>query len=181
MDETLARIHVVGTSGTGKSVLAARLSAMLGAPLVELDDLHWLPGWRERARDEFRARLAAIVATETWVIAGNYESRGQDLTFPRATAVIWLDYGLPLTFLRALRRTVRRWVRGEECCNGNRESIARALFRRDSILLWVLQTHGRRRRQYPARFALPENAHLRKLVFKSPRELEAWLRELGTG
>ena len=179
-DPALRRVHVVGTSGSGKTELARRLSGILGAPHVELDDLHWLPGWRERPRDEFREIVAGIVAQERWIIAGNYETRAQDLTFPRATAIVWLDYGFALTFRRAVKRTFRRLVNGDTCCNGNRETIRRALFSRNSILLWVIQTHGRKRRDYPARLAGPECAHLRVFVFRTPAQTEAWVAGLAT-
>jgi adenylate kinase family enzyme len=177
MDPTLERIQVIGTSGTGKSELARRLSARLAIPHVELDDLNWLPGWRERPADEFRARLLEVVARQRWIIAGNYEHKAQEVIFPRATAIVWLDYRFAVTLWRTLRRSVRRIALREECCNGNRETIARALSR-DSILLWVLHTHGPRRRATPERLARPENAHLRKLVFRTPRETAAWLRQL---
>ena len=175
---SLDRIQITGTSCSGKSELARRLAPLLGSPHVELDDLHWLPGWKERPAEEFRALVSRIVATDRWIIAGNYDKRGQDLTFPRATTVIWLDYSFPLTFWRALARTARRIVMREPCCNGNRETLRKALLSRESILLWVIQTHGRRRREYPARLARADVAHLRVLRFRSPRETEAWIGEL---
>jgi adenylate kinase family enzyme len=178
LSDPLARIHVVGTSGSGKSELARRLSLLLGSPHVEIDDLHWLPGWQERPREELRASVSRIVATDRWILCGNYARHCQDLTFPRATAIVWLDYSFPLTFWRALKRTVRRVVTGEACCNGNRETLRKALLSRESILVWVIQTHGSNRRAYPLRFARPENAHLRVLRFRSPRETEAWTKTL---
>ena len=175
---SLDRIQITGTSCSGKTELARRLAPLLGAPHVDLDDLHWLPGWRERPAEEFRADVSRIVATDRWVIAGNYEKLSQDLTFPRTTTVIWLDYSFPVTFWRALARTARRIVTQEACCNGNRESLRKALLSRESILLWVIQTHGKRRRDYPARLARSDNAHLRVLQFRTPRETEAWIRTL---
>ena len=39
------RIVVVGTSGVGKTTLAKDIAAALAIPHVELDALHWDPGW----------------------------------------------------------------------------------------------------------------------------------------
>jgi hypothetical protein len=61
------------------------------------------------------------------------------------TAVVWLDYGFRVVFLRALRRTIRRSIRSEHLWHGNRESIRRAFLSRESILLWAATTHRRRR------------------------------------
>ncbi len=45
---TLRRIVVIGTTGAGKSTLAASLAARLALPQVELDALHWGPQWTPR-------------------------------------------------------------------------------------------------------------------------------------
>jgi hypothetical protein len=39
-------------------------------------------------------------------------------------------------------------VTRETLFSGNRESLGRAFLSRDSILVWVVQTHGRRRREF---------------------------------
>ena len=41
------RTSVVGSSGSGKSTVARRLADILGVPYVELDAIHWRPGWVE--------------------------------------------------------------------------------------------------------------------------------------
>jgi hypothetical protein len=42
-----------------------------------------------------------------WVLAGNYH-HVRDIVGPRAEAIVWLDYSLPLVFWRLTVRTVRR-------------------------------------------------------------------------
>jgi hypothetical protein len=68
--------------------------------------------------------------------------------WPRATSIVWLNLRFATVFARALRRTMRRSLTGEELYAGNRESLGRAFLSRESILLWVLQTYGRRRREF---------------------------------
>ncbi len=77
-----------------------------------------------------------------------------------------------------LWRTFWRSVTQEEVCNGNRETLQKALFSRDSILLWALQTYQKRRREYPILFQKPEYAHLEVLCMRSPKSTQDWLSSL---
>ncbi|HUS15625.1 MAG TPA: adenylate kinase [Chloroflexia bacterium] len=168
---------VVGSTGSGKTTLARQLAAWSGVPHVELDALHWDPGWTEAPLEVFRARVTAALAGPAWVVDGNY-SAVRDLVWPRADTIIWLDYGLPHILGRLVRRTVHRVVSQEELWNGNRESLRGAFFSRDSLFIWALQTYGRRRREYPVLLSAAEHAHLRVLHFHTPRATRAWLAGL---
>ena len=171
------RIWIRGTSGAGKTTLGLAIAEKLGIPAVDLDDLYWLPEWTPRPRDEFTARVAETVAGEAWVLAGNYTTVLETVV-PRADTVVWLDYSLPVTFSRILRRTLRRGIRREPCCNGNRESLLLAFFSKRSILWWCLSTHWRRHRECLAfTTETPPEGQVR-LRHRSPRDAEAWLREI---
>ena len=78
------RIVVLGGSCSGKSTLAQRLASSLGAPYVELDALYWRREWTPAPVEEFLAALDEVAAGERWVAAGNYRSRAQVTTWPRA-------------------------------------------------------------------------------------------------
>jgi adenylate kinase family enzyme len=84
------RVAVVGNSRSGKTSLGRELARRLAVPFVELDAIHHQPGWRPLPKDEFRRRIAAVVADDGWVIDGNY-SGVQDLVWDRADTVIWFD------------------------------------------------------------------------------------------
>ena len=173
----MRRFVVVGTSGSGKTTFAAALAKRLGVPHVELDALHWEPNWVEAAPQVMRARVAAAVAADGWVCDGNY-SLVRDLVWPRADALVWLDYPMGLTFWRVLSRTLRRAWRREVLWAGNRESLAKAFLSGDSILLWMLTTWRRNRCKYRAALRRPEYRHLRVYRFRRPRDAEAWLNAL---
>jgi adenylate kinase family enzyme len=66
----LARVVVVGATGSGKSTFAQRLAVRLGAEYVELDELFWDAHWTEAAPDVFRARVERATAGPRWVVAG---------------------------------------------------------------------------------------------------------------
>jgi adenylate kinase family enzyme len=89
------RVVVIGTSGAGKTTMAARIASAFDLPCIELDRLHWERNWEalsETNPDEFVRRVrAAISATEGWGSDGNY-AMVRDAIWRRATHVVWLDY-----------------------------------------------------------------------------------------
>ncbi|HEY7183067.1 MAG TPA: adenylate kinase [Blastocatellia bacterium] len=174
------RISVVGTSGSGKTAFAEKLSKILGVPHVELDSLSWEAGWTPAPRDVFRSRVRKAIDADRWVIDGNYSKDAGDLICERADTYVWLNYSLPVILHRIVRRTLRRIVTREECCNGNRESLRIALSR-DSIILWALRTYRRRRAEYPARLAALEGRGARIVRLHSPKEADRWLAQLTLG
>jgi adenylate kinase family enzyme len=173
----LRRVAVVGTSCSGKTTLAAALARTLGCDHVELDALHWLPDWVERPTEEFRELTEDAVAGECWTVDGNY-SRVRDLVWERATHVVWLNYGFPVVFFRALRRTLRRVATREELYSGNRESFQLAFLDRDSILWWVITTWRRRRRTYRELCTRENFPHVEFIELRHPRDADALLARL---
>jgi adenylate kinase family enzyme len=167
------RVSVVGTSCSGKTTLAARLARALGSTYVELDALHWEPNWVEAPTPVFRARVdQALPADGSWVVDGNY-NKVRDLVWGRASAVVWLDYSFATVMWRALHRTVRRVISGEELYAGNVESFRQSFASRDSILLWVIQTHTANVRKYESLSRDPSHESLHFERCKRPAEAEA--------
>ena len=163
------RIWVVGISGAGKSTVADTLAARLGVTAVHLDDIHWQPGWVELPRAELIARVGPLVAGDAWVIDGNY-SDVRRAHGERTELYVWLDPPLVTAFFRVLRRTLRRIARDEVCCNGNKESLANAIFGPDSVLWYVVRMHGPRRRKLTEEMAGKPHVRLR-----SRRDVAAYL------
>jgi adenylate kinase family enzyme len=174
----MERIVVVGSTGSGKTTLARALAKRRGVSHVELDALHWDPGWTEAPRDVFRERAASALSPDSrWVVDGNYRVV-RDIVWSRADTLVWLDYPLWLVFWRLTRRTLWRGITRAELYNGNRESLWTHLFTRDSLFLWLWKTYGLRRREYPMLLARPEFAHLSVKRFRRPGEARVWLERL---
>jgi adenylate kinase family enzyme len=171
------RIVVVGTSCSGKSTLAKNIAGALSMTHIELDSLFWLENWTEASNEVFFERVASATKASSWVVDGNYR-KVRDLVWSQANMLIWLDYSFPIVFARALHRTLRRSITRESLWSGNKESLRKAFFSRDSILLWVLQSYGRHKREYPKLLAQPEYAHLKVLHFRNPAETESYLSHL---
>lgn len=74
---------------------------------------------------------------------------------------------------RLVRRTLRRALRREPFLNGNRETLRSALWSRDSLILFALRSHRRRRRLFPAQLARFNVVRLR-----SQSEVDRFLRSL---
>ncbi len=173
----MRRVYIRGTSGSGKSTLGRALAARLGVPHIELDEHYHLPGWRQRPVEEFRARVADLVAEDAWVMDGNY-SKVRDLVQDRADTVIWLDYPRGLVFRRVLLRTLHRCLTGTPVCNGNRENFVNSFLRKDSVVWWSWTTHARRHQEAIDFMADPAYAHVQRLLFCNPQETEAWLQSV---
>jgi hypothetical protein len=77
------------------------------------------------AGSEFRRLVEAAASASSWIAKGNYGGV-RDLLCPRATTVVWLNYGFVTVFFRALRRTLHRTASGETLWHGNRESLLRS-------------------------------------------------------
>jgi adenylate kinase family enzyme len=176
------RISLVGNSGSGKTTVARELGRRLGLPVLELDSIYHQPGWTELDVGEFRARVAAFVGQESWVVDGNYRSQIGDLVWRRADTVVWLDLPRRLVMRQVTGRTLGRGLLRRELWNGNRESLRNAL-RRDperSIIRWAWTQHEGYRAAYASALQDPANSHLRVVRLTSRQAVRAWIADLSS-
>jgi len=64
-------------------------------------------------------------------------------------------------------RTISRAITKEELFSGNRESFIMSFFSKESILLWVLKSFPRRKREYPKLFKTGKYPHLRIIELRN--------------
>jgi adenylate kinase family enzyme len=173
------RVIVVGVTSSGKSTLAEKLAKRLDLKYVELDALQWEPNWQGAPLEVFRTRVQEAMQAQKWIIAGNYHVV-RDLIWPKAEAVIWLDYPLLTVLWQLTRRTLRRWWTQELLWGTNREPLGKHLkiWSNESLYHWLFKTYWRRKREYPALFSQPEHQHLQLIRLLHPRETEKWLESL---
>jgi adenylate kinase family enzyme len=168
------RILVYGVTGSGKSTAAAAIGRRTGLPVTLVDELTWLPGWVPVEASVQRELIGKVVAGERWVMDSSY---GDWLGFvlPRTQLVVGLDYPRWLSLARLVRRTVAGAITKEPRCNGNIETWLHMLSRK-SIVRWHFQSFARKRARMRAWAAAPDGPEV--LLFRRPRDLEAWLATL---
>ena len=171
------RLVLIGTSGAGKTTMAKRIAQTLHMPHIEFDAIRHGPNWAETPDDVFREVLGHQLRGARWVADGNY-SFARDIVWPRATTVVWLDLPIRVVMWRLFWRTMRRGVLRQELWNGNREKIWWHFFSRQSLFLWAMQTHWRRRRTIPPTLARPEHIHLDLVHLRTPKDARQWLLTL---
>ena len=156
-----ARIVLLGCAGQGKTWLARRLSARLGAPAVILDEI-WQPGWSDADVPKFRALLTAAHSGERWISDGNFAAATFDLRLPRTELIVWLERPRLGCAWRALTRVFRR---GEaHRASGLRKAMA---------FIWNFERVNRPRIEAARRQYGPEVPVLR---LTSARAIEDFLR-----
>lgn len=180
MDRTTGkRIIVVGSSNSGKTTLATRLAERLGVPCIDLDALHWEPGWVEAEPDVFGDRVRAATEPDRWVLAGNYIAKQQNISWPRADTIVWIDLDLPTLLTRCVRRTWQRWRTQEMLYGGaNRENVWEHVMLWDtdkSLFAHILRTHRRQRRNFEAMSRDRRWVHLTFIRLRSVEESDRWI------
>jgi adenylate kinase family enzyme len=165
----MSRVLVIGPCGAGKSTLSVELAHKLGLPVFHMDQLNWRPGWVESSKDEIRERLAAIVATDRWLIDGTYGGTlGERL--PRADTVVYLDFPISLCVARLLRRI--RTYRGR-----TRPDMTEGCPERFDLefLIYLLRWNSGPRLRTEQRL----KGHEHKIIrLRSPGELRRWMDSL---
>jgi adenylate kinase family enzyme len=105
------RIHIIGSTGSGKSYIANLLSRRLNLPVFDLDDLFW-----DRAAATYGVRtaggvrdrkLAQIAASDAWIIEGVYH-QWVGPSFDRAELILMLVPSVWVRDVRVVRRFIKR-------------------------------------------------------------------------
>ena len=174
----MARISIVGNSGSGKTRLARKVAKRLGVPHLELDAVFHQTGWTELDLPTFQQRVREFAAQDSWVIDGNYRSRLGTAVWDRAEVVVWLDYPRRLVMARVVRRTAGRILTRKELWNGNRESLRTALSwdPETSIIRWAWTQHRPYREGFEASLSELAGRNVEVVRIRRPVQADMWLR-----
>ena len=166
------KIAVVGYSGAGKSTLARRLGDIYGLPVLHFDSLNFLPGWKERDREEMRRMVDGFLENQDWVIDGNYPRFRFEERMESADRIIILDLGRAACFSGALKRYLKyRGRTREDMAPGCPEKFDR------EFAMWILRD-GRTDRDRARYRLLREKYPDKTLVFHSRKAVERYLERL---
>jgi hypothetical protein len=167
----MKRICVIGTSGSGKTILSKTLAQHLRLPFVDSDSFYWQADWQPASQEVLREKIFASAVGQSWVFDGNYLSL-RHFVWRRADTVVWLDFSLSVVLRRVCWRNARRIIRGEQLWNGNHENWCRAW----SGVRHTWSTHKSKERNYPK--FLAEFPHLQIIRLRSPRQVKRWLNAI---
>nr|WP_277924052.1 AAA family ATPase [Sphingomonas hankookensis] len=162
------RVLVIGTSGLGKSTLAARIAERLSIPFVATDEMYWTSNWQLVDEKIVERRIAAVVQDSAWVLDGNFD-RERAIVWPAADLIVWLDLPLATTVRRVAVRNLGWWLSRSPIWGGKRVTLARAL----SGIRHSARSHAGKRRTYPD--ALAAQGADRVVMLRSAAMVEAWL------
>jgi adenylate kinase family enzyme len=171
------KIAVVGTSCSGKSTLAAMVSKTLEIPHIELDALHWLPGWQETPKDEFRNKVQHALKDKEWIVDGNYP-KAQDLVLSEADLLVWLDIPLNVLLGRLIRRSIQRAFSRELLWGTCKENFRNSLLSRNSLLMWIIKNHDKNRLRYSKWFVEPPNSTISLYRIQNRAEIKEFMNQL---
>ena len=103
------RIAIIGYSGAGKSTLARALGERYACPVLHLDALHFLPGWKERGDGDALSLLLPRLQEKSWVIDGNYGSLAYWERMELADQIIFFNFNRFQCLWQAYGRSGAPW------------------------------------------------------------------------
>ena len=133
------KINVIGCTGSGKTTLGKVIASRLTITSLDLDEISWAPNWTERPKSAVWDDLREVLKQDSWVISGDYRIY-RHIIMKDADYILWLDYPFWTNFFRLMKRTMRRIVFKEPCCNGNYETLYQVCFTKESIIYWFFKT-----------------------------------------
>lgn len=165
------RIHIIGSTGSGKTYVAKLLSRQLNVPAFDLDDLFWdrsAPTYGVRALGDVRDRkLAEIVAGDAWIIEGVYH-QWVGPSIDRAEVILAL---VPSAWVRDAR-LIRRFIKRKLGLVPSKRESLRDLWQ---LLRW---NHGYDRDNYPRAMEFILERNRTAIECKSVQDV---LRAVGDG
>lgn len=109
----IARIHIIGPAGSGKTYAAGRLARLLDIPAHDLDRLFWDKtdtGYDRKTDPSVRDRmLGEILRGQRWIVEGVYLS-WVGPSFNRADRILLLDVGPWRCTYRIIKRFILRRI-----------------------------------------------------------------------
>ena len=107
------RIYIIGTSGSGKTYFAKKLSQKLGIPFYDSDDVGFIEKFSKSRPVQDRKKLIdKISKKKKWIIDARVTSWARE-PMKKADLIIWLRTSPFIRTLRILKRYLARKMNGK--------------------------------------------------------------------
>jgi adenylate kinase family enzyme len=168
------RVMIIGNGGGGKTTLAYEIAETYRLPLTKIDSLQFEPGWPHTAETELRQAIAAVHASDQWIIDGfgpwdQIEERAR-----LADTIIFVDHPIWVHFWWACERQIAAAL-GEQRRGGPPDCDLRDVTKQMFETLWWVHENLR-----PKLVALVETYRATKMVIwiQSSEELDMFVASL---
>ena len=111
---------------------------------------------------------------------GNY-SAVREALWSSSTTIIWLNYSFARVLYRAIFRSFKRAVTKEVVFSENTESFKHSFFSKESIILWVIKTHGKNKEKYSKFLHNKRYSEKQVITLKSQAQTDQFISKLATG
>ncbi|GHF27681.1 topology modulation protein [Streptomyces mashuensis] len=165
----MKKVAVVGCGGSGKSHVARKLGALLGAPVTHLDAAFYDEEWNELPMAEFAELQRNLVAQPAWVIDGNYNSTLR-IRLEACDTVVLMDVSTPAALWGIFSRQIRHGAghRG----NGVHNRI------HWGVIKYVATYRRKMRPRVMAKIEQFAAGHATVVLLTSRRHTRRWLRQV---
>ena len=102
----MTRIAIIGNAGGGKSTISRKLREILDLPLHSIDQLQWLPGWKQAPKDSVASTHAQLIEQPRWIIDGWGNFDLIEARFRQADTIVLIDYPLWRHYWWAIKRQI---------------------------------------------------------------------------
>jgi len=167
---------VFGSTGVGKTTLVNRIADEFALPIIDLDKLLREAEKSDSPEKTFLFSVIESVNADSWIIDGSYTSV-QAIIWPRAEAIIWLDFSFWVFFFRLIKRSLYRIFIRKSSERPIREKNQPA-HERTLTYLHAIFTNNQRRQRHFATLFNSKNAHLHIIRLCNPKDAEDWLNLL---
>lgn len=164
------RIHIIGSTGSGKTYLAQALSEKLNIKYYELDTVMWSSKVEFAGKNSSDVRdklLHEIIDNDSWIVEGVYYKWLSD-SFSRADIIYYLDTNVMIRHIRIIMRFIKQRIGVE------RSTYKQTLGGLIKMLIWNHKFNNTNRKQICS-FLAPYKVKVK--VIKTNRKIIRSLEE----
>lgn len=163
----MKKIYIIGTSGSGKSYLAKKLSEKYRISHFDLDDIFWETKYTiKRSEEEKRKLVSRIIQNNKgWVIEGVFTSFVLE-AIQNADEIIWLDLHPWLMSYRVILRSIKKIGKGTENLAGVK------------CLLNDIRSYKKEGGMYHKHKAMLERHEVEYILIQNKKQFENYLKTL---